>query len=126
MSRHWTLGLLTCGPLLPASTTWASQLWMWRKQRPRTMTLVALGIFGATTLFAAWNFFYYDFRPPSNLPPWKDSEILNFGVLFPPVVTAMLLGLGAVLRGAPKWLIAVVEIGLLPLLFLSFMAAGAV
>jgi hypothetical protein len=126
MSRHWTLGLLACGPLALALATWVGQFWMWRKQKPGKMTLAALGIFGATAAVAVWNFFYYGFMPPSNLPPWKDSEILNFGVLMLSVLVGMLLALGAVLRGAPKWLMAMVEIGSLPLLYLSFMAAGAV
>jgi hypothetical protein len=65
MSRHWTLGLLTCGPFALALAAWAGQFWMCRKQKPGTMTLAALGIFGATALLAVWNFFYYDFRPPS-------------------------------------------------------------
>jgi hypothetical protein len=43
-----------------------------------------------------------------------------------PVLVEMLLALGAVLRGAPKWLMAIVQIGSLPLLYLSFMVAGAV
>jgi hypothetical protein len=42
------------------------------------------------------------------------------------VLVGMLLALGAVLRGAPKWLMAMVDIGSLPLLYLSFRAAGAV
>jgi hypothetical protein len=55
------------------------------------MTLLALGLFGASASVAAWTFFYYDFRPPSNLQPWEDTEILNFGVLMLPVLAGMLL-----------------------------------
>ncbi len=90
------------------------------------MTLTALGIFSASASLAMWTFFYYDFRPPSNLPPWQDPEIFFMAILLLPVLVGMLFALGAVLRGAPKWLMAAVEIGLLPLLFLSCMAIGAV
>jgi hypothetical protein len=78
MSRHWTLGLLACGPLALALATWVGQFWMWRKQKPGKMTLAALGIFGATAAVAVWNFFYYGFMPPSNLPPWKGLRNIEF------------------------------------------------
>jgi hypothetical protein len=126
MNSHWTTGLLTCGPFVLALAAWASQFWMWRRQKPGSMTLAALGIFSASASLAAWTFFYYDFRPPSNPPPWQDSEIFVIALLLLPVMVAMLFALGAVLRGAPKWLMAMVEIGSLPLLFLSCMAIGAV
>jgi hypothetical protein len=90
------------------------------------MALIALVLFSGCAVAAVCNFLYFSWRASSNLPPWQDSEILNFGVLFLPVLVAMLFALGAVLRGAPKWPMALIGIGSLPLLFLSVMAVGAV
>ena len=125
MSRHWTLGLLTYGPFALALIAWAGQILLWRRQKPGWMTLLALGLFGASASLAAWTFFSYDFRLSSNQAPWRDPEILNFGLLFFPVLVEMILAFGAILRGAPKSMMAMVGIGSLPLLFLSVMAVGA-
>ena len=61
--------------------------------------------------FAAGTFVYCEFRPPSHhLPPWEDPEILFLALLFLLAPIGMILGAVAGARGAPKWLICVVEI----------------
>ncbi len=90
------------------------------------MTVLTLSLFVASASLAAWTFFYYDFRPPSYQPPWRDPEISNFALLLFPVLVEMVLAFGAILRGAPKSMMAMVEIGSFPLLYLSVIAVGAV
>jgi len=89
--------------------------------------LVALGTLTVNAAFAAGTFVYGEFRPPSHhLPPWEDPEILLLALLFLLAPIGMILGPVAGARGAPKWLICVVEVASLPLLAIAFMASAAV
>jgi len=81
----------------------------------------------ANAALAAGTFLYYQFRPSGSwLPPWQDSQILTLGLLFLLVPIGMILGVIAGVRGAPKWLICIVEIASVPLLVLGLMAGAAV
>jgi hypothetical protein len=65
--------------------------------------LVALSVVGANSAFAVAVFFYFHVRPPSpSLPPWKDQEILNLGLLFLLASIGMTIGLIAAAPGAPN------------------------
>jgi hypothetical protein len=68
---------------------------------------------------------YYELRPPHFLPPWQDPEILQLGLLFLLAPIGMIVGLVALVRGAPKWLIGIVEIASLPLFVVGIMAGSA-
>lgn len=91
------------------------------------MALLALGIASANAVLACGTFLYYEFRPsPHFVPPWQDPEILRLGLLFLLAPAAMILGVVAGVRGAPKWLIGIVEIASLPLFIIGIMAGSAV
>jgi hypothetical protein len=118
--------LLTCGPLLLTLGAWIKLYLTRRAQWPRLIALVSLGIATVSATLAAGTFLYYEFRPPSELPPWKDPETLNLALLALLAPIGMILGLVAGIRGAPKWLICIVEIASLPLLVVGFFASAAV
>jgi len=93
---------------------------------PRLIMLVALGIASANAALAAGTFAYYELRPHSFLPPWQDPEVLNLALLFLTAPIGMIVGIVAALRGAPKWLVGIVEIASVPLLIVGFLASAAV
>jgi len=81
----------------------------------------------ANAILAAATFLYYELRPPSHfLPPWQDPEVLQLGLLFLLAPIGIILGVVAGIHGAPKWLIAVVEIASVSLLVVGFMAGVSV
>jgi hypothetical protein len=76
---------------------------------------------------ACGTFLYYELRPLSHfVPPWQDPEILQLGLLFLLAPIGMILGVVAGVRGAPKWLIGIVEVASLPLFIVGIMAGSAV
>jgi len=117
--------LLTCGPFLLTVAAWAKLYWARQRQWPRPVALVALGIVSANAALAASTFLYYDFRP-SSLPPWQNPQIFNLGLLFLLAPIGMVVGFVAAARGAPKWLICIVEIASVLLLVVGLMASAAV
>lgn len=126
MSSRIILYILTCGPLLLTLAAWMKLYWAPRHQR-HALALLALGIVSANAALACGTFLYYELRPSSNfLPPWQDPEILHLGLLFLLAPIGMILGLVAGARGAPKWLIGIVEIASLPLDVVGIMAGSAV
>jgi hypothetical protein len=127
MSRDITLYVLTCGPLILIIAAWIRIYWERQRRPPHALGLLALGIVSANAAFSAATFLYYEWRPPSHfLPPWQDPKILDLGLLFLLSPIGMILGLIAAVRGAPRWLIWIVEIGSLPLLAVGLMAGAAV
>jgi hypothetical protein len=126
MSGRFILYILTCGPLLLTLAAWMRLYWAPRYQR-HALALLALGIASANAALACGTFLYYELRTPSHfLPPWQDPEILQLGLLFLLAPIGMILGLVAGVRGAPKWLISIVEIASLPLFVVGIMAGSAV
>ena len=118
--------LFSCGPLALTIAAWVGLWWVRDQQRPR-LAVIALGIVTANATFAACTYGYYLMHPPSDsLPPWKDPQILNFGLLFLLAPIGMILGGIAATRGTAKWLIFVIEAASLPLLVLGFFASAAV
>lgn len=116
---------LTCGPLVVTIAAW-TRLYQ-QHQKRHALGWVALGMLTLNASFAAATFLYYEFRPPSHfLPAWQDPEILQLGFLFLLAPVGMIPGVVAGVRGAPKWLICVVEIASLPLLAVGLMASAAV
>jgi len=123
MNGRFILYILTFGPLAITLAAWMRLYWA-RNQR-HALALLALGIASANATLACGTFLYYEFRP-SPLPPWQDPEILNLALLFLLAPIAMILGVVAGLRGAPKWLVGAVEIASLPLFIVGVMASIAV
>jgi hypothetical protein len=126
MSGRFILYILTCGPLLLSLAAWMRLYWAPRDQR-HALALLALGIASANAALACGTFLYYQLRPLSHfLPPWQDPEILQLGLLFLLAPIGMILGVVAGVRGAPKWLIGIVEVASLPLFIVGIMAGSEV
>ena len=120
------ISLFSCGPLAVMIATWVGLSRVRDHQRPRLAT-IALSIVTANSMFAAFTYAYYRVHPPSpSLPPWKDPQILNFGLLFLLAPIGMIVGGIAATRGTAKWLILVLEVASIPLLVLGFFASAAV
>jgi len=99
--------ILTCGPLLLTLAAWMRLYWAPRNQR-HALPLLALGIANANAALACGTFLYYELRPSFHfLPPWQDPEILQLGWLFLLAPIGMILGVVALVQGAPKWLIRI-------------------
>jgi hypothetical protein len=118
--------ILTCGPLVLIVAAWVkvylAREWRW----PNAFALVALCVVTANATLGAGTFLYFELRPPSNLPPWEDPEILGLGLLFLLAPVGMILGGVGAFMGAPKWLTCIVEVASLPLLVVGVMAGSAV
>jgi hypothetical protein len=126
MSGRFILYILTCGPLLLTLAAWMRLYWAPRDQR-HALALLALAIASANAALACGTFLYYELRPPSHfLPPWQVPEILQLSFLFLLAPVGMILGVVAGFRGAPKWLIGIVEVASLPLFVVGIMAGSAV
>jgi hypothetical protein len=127
MVRLLILCLLTCGPLVLTLAAWVKLYWTRQGQWPRPVALIALSVVSLNAALAAGLFVYYHFEPSSpSLPPWQDPEILNFGLLFLLAPIGMVIGFIAAARGAPKWLICVLEIASVPLFVVGLLASAAV
>jgi|HubBroStandDraft_3_1064219.scaffolds.fasta_scaffold597115_1 hypothetical protein len=119
--------MLTCGPLVLTLAAWLRVYWTRRQQGPHAFGLLALGVASSNAALAAGTFLYYELRPPSHfVPPWQDPETLQLAMLGLLAPVAMILGVVAVVVGAPKWLIGIVEIASVPLLVVGIMAGYAV
>jgi hypothetical protein len=126
MNGRFILYILTCGPLLLTLAAWMRLYWAPRDER-HALALLALGIASANAALASGTFLYYQLRPLSHfLPPWQDPEILQLGLLSLLAPIGMILGVVAGVRGAPKWLIGIVELASLPLFVVGIMAGSAV
>jgi hypothetical protein len=117
--------LLTCGPFVLTLAAWTKLYRARQPEWPRPIALIALGIVSANAALAAGTFLYYDFRPPP-LPPWQNPQTLTLGLLFLLAPIGMIVGFVAAVRGAPKWLICLVEVASVPLLVVGFLATAAV
>lgn len=125
MIQNLILILLTCGPLALTLFGW-TRLYRTRS-RPNALALIALGVVTANAAFAAWTCLDYTLRPTPWLPPWKDPEILDFGLLFLFAPIGMIVGaISAGRRNAPRWLVATIEIASVPLFVLGILASAAV
>ena len=54
---------------------------------------------------AAFIYIHYTLNPPPNLPPWKDPETLDLGLLFLLGPAGFILALNAGQRGASRWVV---------------------
>jgi hypothetical protein len=118
--------LFSCGPLALTIAAWVGLSWVRDRQRPR-LAIIALSIVTANAMFATGTYAYYRVHPPSpSLPPWRDPQILNFGLLILLAPIGMVVGGVAAIGGTSKWLILVLEVASIPLLVLGFFAGAAV
>jgi hypothetical protein len=128
MTARIVLCMLTCGPFVLTLAAWMKLYLARQRQSPQplALALVALSIVSANGALAAGTFSYYQLKPPSQLPPWQDPEILQLGLLGLLAPVGMILGVVAGIHGAPKWLIWIVEIASVPLFVVGVMAGSAV
>ena len=119
--------LLTFGSLGFALGAWAIFFLTWRRRKAATPALIALIITTLNAAFAAGLSVHFHLHPTSpRLPPWRDPEILDFGLFFFLAPIGMTVAGVAGFRGASKWLVSVLELALLPLLLLGIAAGMAV
>ena len=116
--------LFTCGPFVLMLCTFIKLALT--RQWPRPIGIAALTIASANAIFAAYNSLYYHFRPSPYSPPWKDPQILNYGLLFLSAPIAMIVSSFAAARGTPKWQVYVVRIASIPLFLIGLFASGSV
>jgi len=123
--NEWLIpSLFTCGPLVFLLALWG---WLvWKRKWPQPIGLVAFGIVTGNAAFAAYNFIYYQLRPTPQLPPWKDPQVLNFGLLFLLAPVGMIVGFIAGLRGTSWRLVWMLQIASLPLFGIGILAGMAV
>jgi hypothetical protein len=126
MVRQQMLYSFTCGPALLMCIACAVTLVRIKRQSPTLLGAVALAVATGNAALAAGTVLYYEARPAPDLPPWKDPEILNLGLLFLSAPIAMALAVWAGLRGAPKWLAWTIGLGSVPLMVVGFFASVAV
>jgi hypothetical protein len=126
MERSEVIPLFSCGSLVLTIAAWVGLSWVRAHQRPR-LAIVALSIVTANATFATGTYVYYRLHPPSpSLPPWKDPQILNFGLLILLAPIGMIVGGIAATCGTSKWLTLVLELASIPLLVLGFFTGAAV
>lgn len=117
------LYLLTFGPLLITLFGWFQVVLQRERGWPRTSALAALAVTTANALIASWIVLYYAIHPtPPKVPPWEDPQVLDLGMQFLLAPVGIVLGIVAGTRGAPKWLVAVVEVASIPLCVIGFFA----
>jgi hypothetical protein len=124
----WQLALYTpaCGPVLLVGAAWLA-IWMRiRRRSPILLGLTALVVATANTALTAGTVLYYQAKPGPFRPPWEDPEILHLALLFLSAPVGIALAVWAGLRGAPRWLTWTIGASSLPLMFIGFLACGAV
>ena len=121
------LYLLTFGPLLIIVFGWFRVAVQREHGWPRASAFIALSVATANALISSGVVLYYAIHPvPPHVPPWEDGQILYLSLQLLSAPVAMLIGLGALIRGAPKWLVVVVEIASIPMCVIGFLASCAV
>ena len=123
---RFILYLFTCGPVVLMFAAWIT-VWV-RRKRERTTFLgaIALAIATANAVLAAGTVLYHDVMPAPSLPPWKNPEILNLGLLFLSAPIGFVVAMWAVSRGAPRWLTWMIGLGSVQLTIVGLFASAAV
>ncbi len=115
-----------CGPAILMS---AAGIWLLRtRQWPGASGWVAAGVSTMNAAFGLSLYLRSYFHPtPSNVPPWKDSLVLDTGLLGLLAPIAIILGFVAIRqRKAPWWLVGAIELASIPLFLIGCMAATSV
>jgi hypothetical protein len=118
--------LLTSGPLVLTVCAWARLYTQRRLGWPKPVAMAALGIASANATYAAFVYLYYSLKPSPWLPPWKDPETLDLGLLFLTAPTGIIVTIIAAARGAQKWLIVTLIIALATLSFVGLLEGSSV
>jgi hypothetical protein len=126
MDFHLVPVLLTCSPTLISGLALGRVLWEYKSGRAKPSAVIA--VCGALLIAAsaAFIYIYYELKPPSHLPPWKDPETLDLGSfgLFAPL--GLITAFVAAVRGASKWVVLPVLVALSILTLVGFTEAMSV
>jgi hypothetical protein len=116
--------LLTTGPAALSTFALVRTLKDYWGGRLRPLPAWAVGGAWVITAYAASVFLYYAVNPSPDLPPWKDPETLDLGLLF---LLAPIGGVATVVagvRGASRWVVIPLVAAML-ILFLVGLLEGA-
>ena len=96
---------LTMGPAVLSTFALARTLRDHRKGQLRSLPLLAVWGAWLIAAYAAYTFFHYTLKPSPNLPPWKDPETLDLGLLFLLAPIGVVLTVVVGVRGASRWVV---------------------
>jgi hypothetical protein len=126
MDFHLVPVLLTCSPTLISGLALCRVQWEYKSGKAKPSAVVAVCGALLISASAAFIYIYYELKPPSHLPPWRDPETLDLGLfcVFAPLglVTAFV----ATVRGASKWVVLPLLAALSILTLVGFMEAISV
>ena len=97
--------LLTTGPAILSTFALVRTLKDYRRGQLRSLPLGAVGVCWLITAYAACVFLYYTMKPSPDLPPWKDPETLDLGLLFLLAPIGVVSTVVAGVRGASRWIV---------------------
>jgi hypothetical protein len=118
--------LLTTGPAALSTFALVRALKDYRGGKLRSLPLWAVVAAWLVAAYAACVFLYYTVKPSPDLPPWKDPETLDLGLLF------LLAPIGAVstvvagVRGASRWIVIPLAAAMVTLLLVGLLEGASV
>jgi hypothetical protein len=118
--------LLTCGPVLLSTFSAAKTIKDYRKGQLQALPLWAVGGAWLIAGYAAYVFLYYTIKPSPDLPPWKDPETLDLGLLFLLAPVGLVAAVVAGLRGASRWAVVSLVAAMLVLFFVGLIEGASV
>lgn len=118
--------LLTCGPFLLATFALARTVMGYKGDQLRPLALWSVGLAWLVSAYGAYIFLYYTLKPSPDLPPWKDPETLDLGLLFLLAPVGLVATVVAGLRGASRWAVIPLVAALLVLFFVGLLEGASV
>jgi hypothetical protein len=118
--------LLTCGPAVLSTFALVRTLKEYKRGQLRSLPLWAVGGAWLITTYAAYIFLYYTVKPSPDLPPWKDPETLDLGLLFLLAPIGLALTVIAGVRGASRWAVVPLVAALLVLFLVGLLEGVSV
>jgi hypothetical protein len=116
--------LLTTGPAVLSTFALMRALKDHGRGQLRSLPLWAVVAAWLISAYAASIFLYYTVKPSPNLPPWKDPETLDLGLLFLLAPVGVVSTVVAGVRGASRWVVMPLVAAML-ILFLVGLLEGA-
>jgi hypothetical protein len=116
--------VLTCGPALLSTFALVRTLKDYRGGRIGPFPACAVVGAWLVTAYAAYVFLRYTVKPSPDLPPWKDPETLELGLLFLLAPLGLISTIAAGVRGSSRWVVVPLVVAML-VLFLVGVLEGA-
>jgi hypothetical protein len=117
---------LTCGPAVFATFAVVDALKGYKSGKLRAFPVGCVGGAWLITFYAAYIFLRYTLKPSPDLPPWKDPETLDLGLLFLLAPIGLVLTMIAGLRGASRWAVVPLVAALLVLFLVGILEGASV